>query len=148
MARYIDADELKRLSIKFGEEQGKQRFSELLCEYVDCIPTADVVPKSEVEELKKKFAETEVELMNECLEKTNCDDMIQYILNFCFRRKVIEVFEEIEKIRLKEIKRCEVMREKEVTHAQRNYWEGGEHSLRQLSYWIAELKKKYTEEKE
>lgn len=58
-----------------------------------------------------------------------------------------EIFEEIEKIRLKEIKRCEVMREKEVTHAQRNYWEGGEHSLRQLSYWIAELKKKYTEEK-
>lgn len=72
---------------------------------VDEAPTADVVPKSEVE----------------------------------------KIFDEIEKIRLKEITRCEVMREKEYTHAQRNYWEGGEHSLRQLSYWIADFKKKYTE---
>lgn len=55
MPRYIDADELKRLSIKFGEEQGKQRFSELLCEYIDCIPTADVVPKSEIEKLNNKL---------------------------------------------------------------------------------------------
>lgn len=59
------------------------------------------------------------------------------------KSEVEKIFDEIEKIRLKEITRCEVMREKEYTHAQRNYWEGGEHSLRQLSYWIAELKKKY-----
>ena len=59
-----------------------------------------------------------------------------------------EIFEEIEKIRLREIKRCETMREKEYTNCQRNYWEGGEHSLRQLTYWFAELKKKYTEDGE
>jgi hypothetical protein len=60
----------------------------------------------------------------------------------------MEIFAEIEKIRTKEIHKCETMREKEYTHTQRNYWEGGEHALRQLSYWIAELKKKYTEGKE
>ena len=69
----------------------------------------------------------------------------QKVLNLIKAEVAREIFEEIEKIRLNEIKRCEVMREKEYTHAQRNYWEGGEHSLRQLSYWIAELKKKYTE---
>ncbi len=56
-----------------------------------------------------------------------------------------EIFEEIEKIRVKEIHRCEVMREREKNPTERKYWEGGEHSLRQLSYWLAELKKKYTE---
>lgn len=56
------------------------------------------------------------------------------------------IFEEIEKIRLKEIHRCEAVREKEHTHTQRNYWEGGANSLRQISYWIADLKKKYESE--
>lgn len=58
-----------------------------------------------------------------------------------------EIFEEIEKIRSKEIHKCETLREQENEVSQRKYWEGGYNSLRQLSYWIAELKKKYTEEK-
>ena len=56
-----------------------------------------------------------------------------------------EIFEEIEKIRLKEIHRCETFRERENEVYERKYWEGGYNSLRQLSYWLAELKKKYTE---
>jgi hypothetical protein len=55
-----------------------------------------------------------------------------------------EIFEEIEKIRGKEIHKCETLREKANDASECKYWEGGEHSLRQLSYWIAELKKKYT----
>ena len=54
-----------------------------------------------------------------------------------------EIFAKIEEIRLKEIHRCETLREKENEVFERKYWEGGEHSLRQLSYWLAELKKKY-----
>lgn len=57
---------------------------------------ADVVPKSEIEELKKKLAKTEVELINVCLEKTNCDDMTGYILAFYARQKLQEIFDEIE----------------------------------------------------
>lgn len=63
------------------------------------------------------------------------------------RAEVEKIFEEIEKIRAKEIHKCEVFREKEDDASERKYWEGGEHSLRQLSYWINELKKKYTEGK-
>jgi hypothetical protein len=61
------------------------------------------------------------------------------------RAEVEKIFEEIEKIRLKEIHKCETLREKESDPSERKYWEGGYNSLRQLSYWIAELKKKYTE---
>ena len=57
-----------------------------------------------------------------------------------------EIFAEIEKIRAKEIRKCEHFRQKENDASERKYWEGGEHSLCQLSYWIADLKNKYTEE--
>lgn len=60
------------------------------------------------------------------------------------KSEVAEIFAEIEKIRAKEIHRCEVMREKEKDAAERKYWEGGEHALLQLSYWFAELKKIHT----
>jgi hypothetical protein len=62
-----------------------------------------------------------------------------------YKKAAEEIFEEIEKIRSKEIHRCEVMRDKEIVPAQRKYWEGGYNSLRQLSYWITVLKEKYTE---
>lgn len=61
------------------------------------------------------------------------------------RAMIEEIFEEIEKIRAKEIHKCETLREKESDPSERKYWEGGYNSLRQLSYWIAELTKKYTE---
>lgn len=63
------------------------------------------------------------------------------------RAMIEEIFEEIEKIRAKEIHKCETLREKESDPSERKYWEGGYNSLRQLSYWIAELRKKYTEGK-
>ena len=65
--------------------------------------------------------------------------------NVAPRAEVEKIFEEIEKIRAKEIRKCETFREKESDPSERKYWEGGYNSLRQLSYWIAELKKKYTE---
>jgi N-acetylglucosamine kinase-like BadF-type ATPase len=52
-----------------------------------------------------------------------------------------EIFEEIEKIVAKEIRRCDSMREKCIDDP--IYWEGGRHSLQQARYWLAELKKKY-----
>lgn len=61
------------------------------------------------------------------------------------KSEVEKIFEEIEKIRLKEIHKCETLREQENEVSQRKYWEGGYNSLRQLSYWLAELKKKYTD---
>jgi RecB family exonuclease len=100
--RYIDADKFiaeleqeKTEALEFEDGVAVYEIEHTM-NLIGMQPTADVVPKSEVEELKKKLAETEVELMNVCLEKTNCDDMIQYILDFYFRRKVMDVFEEIE----------------------------------------------------
>lgn len=43
MSRYIDADEFKRCTIKFGEEQNTQELANWLCQYIDCFLTADVV---------------------------------------------------------------------------------------------------------
>ena len=59
-----------------------------------------------------------------------------------------EIFEEIEKIRAKELLRCEILRESESDLSERKYWEGGEHSLRKFTYWFNELKKKYVEDVE
>ena len=93
-----------------------------------------------------------------CLYRKNCQFIATHensIVESCTAYKsetdlraevAMEIFEEIEKIRVKEIHKCETLREKEDDASERKYWEGGEHSLRQLSYWIAELKKKYTEE--
>jgi hypothetical protein len=44
MSRYIDAEEFKRHTIKFGEEQNSQELANWLCQYIDCFSTADVVP--------------------------------------------------------------------------------------------------------
>ncbi len=111
--------------------------------------TADVVPKSKVEELSGRYEDLKLKYVD--LAKDH-DELLAWGGHIRSNEKAEieravarEIFEEIEKIRAKEIRRCEVMREKEVTNLQRMYWEGGEHSLRQLSYWIAELKKKYTE---
>ena len=78
-----------------------------------------------------------------CDEYTNA----QYLYEKGYRKAsdvAREIFEEIEKIRAKEILRCEILRENESDLSERKYWEGGEHSLRQFTYWFNELKKKYT----
>jgi hypothetical protein len=142
MARYIDADkliahlkdEIKGCEPPFGSRANGKSIAygtklglKSAISFAETLATADVVPKSEVEELKKKLAETEVELMNVCLEKTNCDDMIQYILDFYFRRKVMDVFEEIEF----EIRQLDFDREETRAIA--------------IEGIIAKCKKKYTE---
>lgn len=112
MARYIDADNFRKTMIKrFGcipcltDYSEASRYDIPLDDALNLAPTADVVPRAEVE----------------------------------------KIFAEIEKIRSKEIHKCETLREQENEVSQRKYWEGGYNSLRQLSYWIAELKKKYVE---
>lgn len=134
MAEYIDRDTLFKhyralANIEWNKTVAPISWCDAYEEIADHIaelPAADVVPKSEAEELKKKLAETEVELMNVSLEKTNCDQMTQYILDFHFRKKVIDVFEEIEATIRK--------------HDERPKYS--------LMLDLAELKKKYTEEKE
>jgi hypothetical protein len=99
MARYGDLDALlENLKKQYGEELGWQCTVNMsdVGMMIEDAPTADVVPRSEVEDLQKKLEEKEVELMNVCLDKTNCDEMIQYILDFHFKQKVKEVFAEIE----------------------------------------------------
>lgn len=56
-----------------------------------------------------------------------------------------EIFEEIEKIMSKEKHKNETVRQSMTEPNDRSYFEGGANAIRQASYWIAELKKKYTE---
>ena len=58
-----------------------------------------------------------------------------------------EIFEEIDKIVLASIEKDEYFREQMHTDTDRSYFEGGANSVRKLKWHIAELKKKYTEDK-
>ena len=147
MARYKDVEGYRKL---FDEEYKKKRklisegethldnlaegFSEA-GRVIDRMPTADVAPKSEVERLQEEI---------ETLKDNN--EHLAALLTEAKQEVAKEIFEKIEKIRLKEIHKCETLREQENEVLQLKYWEGGYNSLRQLSYWIAELKKKYTAE--
>ena len=59
-----------------------------------------------------------------------------------------EIFAEIEEIRLRQIRKNEFFRNGSTEEMERKFYEGAEWGLRQLSHWIAELKKKYESEKE
>ena len=140
MARYIDLDKAIPTAIQACVDVVGHGITQVdavnIALKFEEIATADVAPKSEDDEIVSaaaKFTLAEQEARYKALMAEHDREVAR------------EIFEEIDKIRLREIKRCETMREMEYTHLQRNYWEGGEHSLRQLSYWIAELKKKYTE---
>ena len=56
---------------------------------------------------------------------------------------VKEIFEEVEEVISKEILRCELFFQASKDSTQKKFWEGGEDSIRDFAYWIAELKKKY-----
>lgn len=56
-----------------------------------------------------------------------------------------EIFEEIEEIRLRQIRKSEFFRNGSNEEMERKFYEGAEWGLRQLSHWFAELKKEYTE---
>lgn len=107
---------------------------------------ADVVPRAEYEKvvinmnaygLTAKWLQEDIERLQE-LNNRQVED-----IRLAKADVAREIFEEIEKIRSKEIHKCETLREQENEVLQRKYWEGGYNSLRQLSYWIAELKKKW-----
>lgn len=79
----------------------------------------------------------------------------EMIAKWCYReidraslKNAREIFAEIEEIRLKHIKKCEFFRNGSTEEMERKFYEGAEWGLRQLSHWIAELKKKYTEDGE
>ena len=63
MERYIDAEQVKGdIRIAMAEQLHKDPFNtlpthlaELLCRFVDDTPTADVVPRDEVQEIFKEF---------------------------------------------------------------------------------------------
>ena len=57
-----------------------------------------------------------------------------------------EIFEEIEEIRLRQIRKSEFFRNGSTEEMERKFYEGAEWGLRQLSHWFAELKKKYTKQ--
>lgn len=56
-----------------------------------------------------------------------------------------EIFAEIDEIRLRQIRKSEFFRNGSTEEMERKFYEGAEWGCRQLSHWIAELKKKYTE---
>lgn len=137
--RYIDADAFKQ---KLADKD--IFFPALYKNELDDIPTADVVPKSEVERLQAEV--DQLHALLECGVFANSVEDWQKFSNEKRAEVAREIFAEIEKIRAKEIHKCEILRVQENEASERKYWEGGEHSLRQLSYWIAELKKKYVGE--
>ncbi len=145
MARYIDADGLIKKVFPYDVVDKKCYTinAKTIYEAIQEAPTADVVPRSEVEilEVRLEMAEEANKGLSE-LYHTDTDALVEA------RRKTEvevarEIFEEVNKIRLKEIHKCETLREQENEVSQRKYWEGGYNSLRQLSYWLAALKKKY-----
>ena len=142
MSRHIDADLLLEQLNKKKSEIAKGRYTEgfndaimRVRSMVSSSAIADVVPKSEVERLQEEI---------ETLKDNN--EHLAVLLTEAKQEVAKEIFEKIEKIRLKEIHKCETLQEQENEVSQRKYWEGGYNSLRQLSYWIAELEKKYVVE--
>ena len=116
---------------------------EILCEWF--VNTADVVPKSEVEQLKRNLEQCENGYRQEMhlLQCKLADE----------QSKVREIFEEIEQeIELAlesnyKAKNGQMMSE-HITNEEREFIEyvnGKIHALGGISYFIAELKKKYTE---
>lgn len=104
--------------------------------------------EKQIEEMAKVIARRSTAFRNQNVAfMTTATKTAESLYNADYRKATDvaeEIFKEIEKLRLKEIHKCETLREQENEVLQRKYWEGGYNSLRQLSYWLAELKKKYT----
>ena len=116
MPRYIDAEELKKRAYPFPCAIGVEYAVSV--RQIDETPTADVVPKSEVDFLHKTIAENAQRALEVTLEE------IEKAKSEVAR----EIFEEIEKY----IER---------------YWNGDHYSMYEMEKEVAELKKKYTEVK-
>lgn len=141
---YIDKDAIPYF-IAIDKETGKKVFIATK-EYVDKAPAADVVPRAEVERLQAELDDKQF----------RCDSCDRIMLTGSEHRACVkqaksevarEIFAQIEEIISKEMKKCETVRLAMTEQNDRSYFEGGENSLRQASYWISELKKKYTEGK-
>ena len=135
MARYIDADLLKQciqdnITRYFTCGAGGYCLAEDVVEDIDAFPTADVVPKSE-------FVKNELpEYYSACREIAKTE-------------VAREIFEEIDKEIEEALKsNYKVLPQLEFSNELYNSVRGKIDALRGIESFIAELKKKYTEDKE
>ena len=144
MARYIDADVLKKRLGEIGYEaddlyaMGINRGLDRAETAVDMIPTADVVPKSEVEELITLNSQLEATIFGQREEIKKLEKALRKSLpSYC------QVISEEKAIELgKEYGRREVARE--IFAAIENAWSTTYYES-EFEERLAELEKKYTE---
>ena len=126
MAKYIEGKSLLN-ALKEEREKGNFVFtSKWIKEIIDDLPTVDVVPKSEVEELKAIIADHKAS-----------EERLEELYSNAKTEVAREIFEEIEKM----LENQEV-----VTKNQREKELGDWIFHNYIPKKIAELKKKYTEE--
>ena len=146
MARYIDVEDFRQklidrqITTQFFNPRERHEIG-CIIEMLDNTNSAEVVSKnvvaslqSQVDRVVKHYEERDKELHTRLIANANAE-------------VAGKIFEKIENIIAKEIHKCEILRDGEKYLTERKYWEGGEHSLRQLIYWLTELKEKYTEAK-
>ena len=126
MAKYIEGKSLLN-ALKEERKKGNFVFTEKwIKEIIDDLPTVDVVPKSEVEELKAIIADHKAS-----------EERLEELYSNAKTEVAREIFEEIEKM----LENQEV-----VTKNQREKELGDWIFHNYIPKKIAELKKKYTEE--
>ncbi len=131
MARYIDADWLyekveNRYRVSSGiEHRCERNLLDLICE----APTADVAPKSEVDEIVRQWKEEANCWQNNYIAEIRDDEQIK-------KEVAREIFEEIE----------DSIAVHAFTRKSEDYAEGMYDAIEWVDSKIAELKKKYTGE--
>ena len=155
MARYIDADKfIERIKVSPAfRNAGMDGY--FLCNVVidllNNIPTADVVPKSEVEELKAIIADHKAseerwqELYADTVDKwEKAYEELEIELENAKIELTREIFEEIERFLYLHFRFCK----EEIGNDDTEYVKGRMELNTQIQNFIAKLKKKYTENKE
>ena len=144
MPRYIDADKLvawcKDTYQAQSTTEGKAYVNAFLTQ-VFSAPTADVVPKSEYDDLKFQFEAID----HEC-DRLEAAESRQYDAIVEAKAEVArEIFEEIEIILDPMIQLNYSIGTNHVDHIERAKAIAAEGAIRAFSDYVAELKKKYTE---
>lgn len=160
MDEYISRNELLKDVNSNVAEADNERCAQIL-ESILNAPTADVVPKSEVEQLQRKYdlavaeREANVKGFAEELEKANAEiERLKYNLKAVLdeipetkRELTSEIFAEIDSKILAEIDLCNgVLIEFEEADEPYHRIKGEVSALCKIQDFIAELKKKYTEQ--
>lgn len=133
MPRYIDADKFTeriKVSPAFCNINDGLLLQRVVIDLLNNAPAADVVPKSEVEELKKAYANYE--------ETTGLKKAKQEVAR--------EIFEEIEEYAELQIESLNIAEKVDLSGA--DFFGGGKQAFVLLLDRLAELKKKYTKGQE